>query len=99
MEFRAARGNDHKGFEVLIPVGGHRLLLSRGSNRSGFRLRWRDEAPLQAEASGIQQIGESRLDDFPQLGACRTEPEQAGDSLDQLISLRFLTTTAWPGTR
>src|SRR5229473_2701819 len=71
-----------------MPVGGHRLLLSRGSNRSGFRLRWRDEATLQAKASGIQQIGESRLDDFPQLGACRTEPERAGDGLDQLIALR-----------
>ena len=65
MEFPAARGNDRKGFEVLIPVGDHRLLLSRGSNRRGFRLGSRDEATLQAKASGIQQIGESRLDDFP----------------------------------
>jgi hypothetical protein len=65
MEFRAARGNDRKGFEVLIPVGGDRLLLSRGSNRRSFWLRSRNEATLQAKASGIQQIGESRLDDFP----------------------------------
>jgi hypothetical protein len=35
----------------------------------GFKPKWllrsRDEATLQAKASGIQQIGESRLDDFP----------------------------------
>jgi hypothetical protein len=65
MEFRAARGNDRRGFKVLIPVGGRRLLLSRGSNRRGFRRRSGDEATLQTKASGIQQIGESRLDDFP----------------------------------
>ena len=39
MEFRTARGNDREGFEVLRLVGGHRLLLSRGSNRRGFGLR------------------------------------------------------------
>ena len=54
MEFRTARGNDRKGFEVLRLVGGHRLLLSRGSNRRGFGLRSRDQATVQAKVSGIQ---------------------------------------------
>src|SRR5450755_1741363 len=99
MEFRAARDNDRKGFEVLIPVGGTNPLTRYGEVPSGGLRERSTSSDLCPSPSVTNGIGRRRtryparnapvFPDPTQRGRRRTQPFRSESScnLAQLIAL------------